>query len=95
MRIINYCIAIAMLGPLYGISQQNPAQLLNLGFEKTDDKNTILGCQFPFGSSDYYSYRDDQVKYDGKNAIRIEKNRNSQTKGSGNVTFRFSPIPNQ
>jgi C-terminal processing protease CtpA/Prc len=68
-------------------AQYTPNQLLNLGFEKTDNKGGITGCNFTYGRDDYYTYRDDSIKMEGVNAIRLQKDIASEKKGFGVITF--------
>ncbi len=54
-------------------AQQTPNQNLNLSFDKTDSAGRISGCSYQWAINDYYTYKDDSVKVDGSNSIRIQK----------------------
>jgi C-terminal processing protease CtpA/Prc len=54
-------------------AQQTPNQTLNLSFDKTDSAGRINGCSYQWAINGYYSYKDDSIKIDGTNSIRIQK----------------------
>ncbi len=87
---MRYFILLTIIGQLTFLScpgQQTPNQMLNLSFEKTSDKGNITGCYFSTGGDDYFSYKDDSIKIDGSNSIRLQKDTGSSKNGFGVVTF--------
>lgn len=66
-------------------AQQTPNQTLNLSFDQTDDTGRITGCSFLWAKDGYYTYKDDSVKIDGPNSIRIQ-NETTETAG------KFAPV---
>ena len=66
-------------------AQQTPNQNLNLSFDKTDTDGKITGCNYFWGKDSYYTYKDDSVKIDGPNSIRIQ-NLTGETDG------KFAPV---
>lgn len=87
MRYLILLTIIGLLTFLTGSGQQTPNQTLNLSFEKTSDKGNITGCNFSTGRDDYFSYKDDSIKIDGGNSIRLQKDTGSSKNGFGFVTF--------
>jgi len=79
-------LLICLLGFLV-CPAQTPNQTLNLSFENTDDKGRLTGCRFSWNIDDYFSYKDDSVRFDGKNSIRLEKDLASTKGGFGAITF--------
>jgi C-terminal processing protease CtpA/Prc len=67
------------------LAQPTPNQKLNLSFDKTDSAGRITGCSFQWDKNGYYTYKDDSVKIDGPNSIRIQ-NLTSETEG------KFAPV---
>ena len=53
-------------------AQPTPNQNLNLSFDKTDSAGRITGCGYQWAKDGYYTYKDDSVKIDGPNSIRIQ-----------------------
>jgi hypothetical protein len=69
------------------VAQQTPNQVLNLSFDKTDAAGHITGCSFILGKNGYCTYKDDSVKIDGPNSVRIQ-NDSAGTDGKfASVTF--------
>ncbi len=66
-------------------AQQTPNQTLNLSFDKTDETGRITGCSFLWAKDGYYTYKDDSIKMDGPNSIRIQ-NETTETAG------KFAPV---
>ncbi len=61
-------------------AQPTPNQNLNLSFDKTDSAGRITGCGYQWAKDGYYTYKDDSVKIDGPNSIRIQ-NETTATEG--------------
>lgn len=78
---------IGLLNVLPGSGQSTPNQTLNLSFEKTNDSGRITGCNFSTGQYDYFSYRDDSVKMEGNNSLRLQKDVSSTKEGVGFIGF--------
>ncbi len=76
-----------LISNLACMGQQTPNQTLNLSFEKTNDKGNLIGAYFPWDKDDYFSYKDDSVKMDGNNSLRLQKEISSTKPGFGVVTF--------
>lgn len=53
-------------------AQPTPNQNLNLSFDKTDSAGRITGCGYQWAKDGYYTYKDDSIKIDGPNSIRIQ-----------------------
>jgi C-terminal processing protease CtpA/Prc len=86
MRIFALLIMICMT-IMSCHAQQTPNQTLNLSFDKTNDKGNIIGCTFSWDNDDYFTYKDDSVKIDGTNSIRLQKDNTSTKGGHGSVVF--------
>jgi hypothetical protein len=69
------------------VAQPTPNQALNLSFEKTDEKGQVIGCSMPWDKDDYFSFKDDSIKVDGKNSVRLQKDTASAKGGYGVITF--------
>lgn len=89
MRQIFLFISALLFASSACISQATPNQLLNLGFEKTDSKGRITGCSYSWDRDDYFTYKDDSVKIEGNQSIRLQKNADSEKKGFGVITFNL------
>jgi hypothetical protein len=61
-------------------AQPTPNQNLNLSFDKTDSAGRITGCSYQWAKDGYYTYKDDSIKIDGPNSIRIQ-NETTATEG--------------
>ena len=66
-------------------AQPTPNQTLNLSFDKTDAGGRITGCNYVWAKDGYYTYKDDSVKIDGTNSVRIQ-NETTGTEG------KFAPV---
>src|SRR5690242_3569625 len=87
MRYFFPSVAIFLLAACSSQGQTTPNQSLNLGFEKTNTDGRIIGCSFPWNKDGYFSFKDDNIKVEGKYSIRLEKDANSKEQGFGNVMF--------
>jgi len=67
------------------VAQLNTNQNLNLSFDKTDSAGRIIGCSYLWAKDGYYTYKDDSVKIDGANSVRIQ---NEMTETDG----KFAPV---
>jgi len=70
MRTVFTCLVLFLSATLS--AQTTPNQDLNLSFDKTDSAGRITGCSFQWGKDGFYTYKDDSVKIDGANSIRIQ-----------------------
>lgn len=85
MKTIFTCLVILFSAQLP--AQPTPNQTLNLSFDKTDSSGRITGCNYQWGKDDYFAFKDDSVKVDGPNSIRIQ-NQTTGTEGKfSSVTF--------
>jgi len=87
---MRFAVVLTMAGLLpisYCAGQSTPNQTLNLSFEKTNDKGQLIGCSFPWDRDDYFTYKDDSVKIDGNNSVRLQKEVTSTKDGFGTVSF--------
>jgi C-terminal processing protease CtpA/Prc len=87
MRNLTITFLFFLLSITFCCSQPTPNQTLNLSFEKTNEKGIITGCYFSWNKDDYFSYKDDSVKKDGNNSIRLQKEISSTKPGFGVITF--------
>jgi hypothetical protein len=88
MRFLTTAIILLLLfNAQYCLAQSTPNQTLNLSFEKANDSGRIAGVNYSTGRDDYFSYKDDGVKKEGNNSLRLEKNDSSKKGGFGVFTF--------
>jgi C-terminal processing protease CtpA/Prc len=83
MKTISTCLFLFFSATIF--AQPTPNQTLNLSFDKTDSAGRIIGCSFQWDKNGYYTYKDDSVKVDGTNSIRIQ-NLTAETTG------KFAPV---
>jgi C-terminal processing protease CtpA/Prc len=87
MRYLILLTTIGLVNAAGCSAQQTPNQMLNLSFEKTNDKGVITGCNFSTGKDGYFSFKDDSVRQDGNNSMRLQKDIASTQNGFGVFTF--------
>ncbi|HLG38837.1 MAG TPA: hypothetical protein VI461_04175, partial [Chitinophagaceae bacterium] len=87
MHFLFLLTTVSLVSGIACWGQQTPNQTLNLSFERTNDKGQIIGCSFPWDKDNYFTYKDDSVKIDGNNSVRLQKEPASSSRGFGTVTF--------
>jgi len=83
MKIISTCLFLFFSATIF--AQPTPNQTLNLSFDNTDSAGRINGCSFQWDKNGYFTYKDDSIKRDGTNSIRIQ-NETTETEG------KFAPV---
>jgi C-terminal processing protease CtpA/Prc len=85
MRTVLTCLVLFFSASIF--AQATPNQDLNLSFEKTDSAGHITGCSYQWAKDGYYTYKDDSVKIDGANSIRIQNETITTEEKFASVTF--------